>query len=87
MRLVAKKSIDVNSNDRTAAEARKLEGEQSIGCCSLENIRWEGLKLRYDIQIGKKMLFCGLNHLTEKNFKVDCKAALTKIHVRIDGKE
>jgi hypothetical protein len=71
-RLIAKKSIDVNSNNQTAAEAGKLKGEQSIGCCSLENIRWEGLKLKYEIQIAKRMFFCELNHLAEKNFNVDC---------------
>jgi hypothetical protein len=73
MRLIAKKSIDVNSNNLTADEAKKMAGEQSIGCCSLENIRWEGLNLKYEIQIEKKMFFCELNHLTEKDFNVDCK--------------
>jgi hypothetical protein len=76
MRLIAKKSIDVNSNNRTADEAEKLEGEQSIGCCSLDNIRWEGVKLKYDIRIGKKMFFCALNYLNEKNFSADCKESL-----------
>ena len=77
MRLVAKGSIDVNSNDKTAAEAQKLTGERSIGCCSLLDIHWEELKLKYSIQIGKKKFACALNHLTEQNFGVDCTTSIT----------
>jgi hypothetical protein len=73
MRLAAKKSIDVNSNKQTATEAGKLEGERSIGCCRLSNVRWEGLKLKYDARIGEKIFYCELNRLAERNFDVDCK--------------
>lgn len=77
MRMVAKGSIDVNSNDKTAAEAQKLTGERSIGCCSLLDINWEELKLKYSIQIGQKKFSCALNHLTEQNFGVDCTTSIT----------
>jgi hypothetical protein len=78
MRLLAKKSIDVNSNDQTASAAGKLEGEPGIGCCSRENIHWQGLRPKYDMQVGKKMFHCELNRLAEKKFGVDCKDSIEK---------
>ena len=77
IRLVVKKAIDVDANDIAAAEADVLIGEESIGCGSLRNSRRDGLKLKYDVRIGKNNFSYKLGHLAVQDFSVDCSNRIT----------